>query len=94
MSAQSNGELRSVNDGELLARFSATGDQQAFSHLVARSIIEKDSGSHFDPRIVAAFLAAEEEFMAIRRRLGDEQQPRLEALACGVKSPIPATVLA
>jgi RNA polymerase sigma factor (sigma-70 family) len=36
MSAQTNRELLSINDGELLSRFAATGDQQAFSHLVAR----------------------------------------------------------
>ena len=36
MSAKPNGESLSVNDGELLSRFSATGDQQAFSQLVAR----------------------------------------------------------
>jgi RNA polymerase sigma factor (sigma-70 family) len=36
MSAQPNGESLSVNDGQLLSQFSATGDQQAFSHLVAR----------------------------------------------------------
>jgi RNA polymerase sigma factor (sigma-70 family) len=36
MSAQTNRELLSTNDGELLSHFAATGDQQAFSHLVAR----------------------------------------------------------
>jgi putative two-component system response regulator len=40
----------------------------AFEHAVARSIILKDSGTHFDPDIVDAFLAVEEEFIAIRER--------------------------
>jgi putative two-component system response regulator len=42
--------------------------KEAYSHLVARSIIENDSGSHFDPRVVAAFIAGEDEFLAIQRR--------------------------
>lgn len=48
--------------------------KEAYSHLVARSIIEADSGKHFDPRVVAAFLSAEEEFLAIQRRFGDRHE--------------------
>jgi putative two-component system response regulator len=48
--------------------------KEAYSHLVARSIIETDSGKHFDPRVVAAFLAAEEEFLAIQRRFSDRHE--------------------
>src|SRR4051794_26740621 len=36
MNAQPNRESLSVNDGELLTRFSQRGDQEAFSFLVAR----------------------------------------------------------
>jgi putative two-component system response regulator len=42
--------------------------KDASSHADARAIIERESGAHFDPRIVAAFLAAESEFIAIHRR--------------------------
>jgi putative two-component system response regulator len=40
--------------------------KSAFSHDVARSMIESESGSHFDPEIVAAFLQIEKQFLAIR----------------------------
>ncbi len=46
----------------------------AFEHTVARSIILKDSGTHFDPDIVDAFLAVEDEFIAIRQRYAEELQ--------------------
>lgn len=44
----------------------------AFPHDKAVSIIRDGSGSHFDPRIVAAFLAVEEEVKAIATRYSDE----------------------
>lgn len=40
----------------------------AFTHDVARSLIVEETGAHFDPHIVEAFLAVEEEFVAIRDR--------------------------
>lgn len=43
----------------------------AYTHLAARGIIEKDSGSHFDPEIVKAFLTAEEEFMRVQEQFGE-----------------------
>lgn len=46
----------------------------AFEHTVARSIILKDSGTHFDPDIVDAFLAVEDEFVTIRQRYAEELQ--------------------
>jgi putative two-component system response regulator len=45
--------------------------KDAFAHDIARSIIEKESGSHFDPAIVSAFLAAEDAFISIRDRFHD-----------------------
>ena len=42
--------------------------KEAFPHDHARSIIQKESGAHFDPRVVAAFLAAEEDFLQIQRQ--------------------------
>lgn len=43
----------------------------AYSHEVARNIILEGNGSHFDPDIVAAFLAVEEQFIATKEQLGD-----------------------
>jgi putative two-component system response regulator len=38
----------------------------AMTHEVARGIIVKENGTHFDPRVVEAFLAVEEEFIKTR----------------------------
>lgn len=45
----------------------------AFSHDIAKSMIVKDSGEHFDPDIVAAFLRTEERFLEIRDRHAEPQ---------------------
>jgi len=44
----------------------------AMSHEEARQIIIEGLGTHFDPKVVEAFLAAEEQFRAVRRELGEE----------------------
>ena len=46
--------------------------KNAFEHDVAKSIIIEESGSHFDPDMVEAFLAAESEFVAIRKQFDGE----------------------
>ena len=46
--------------------------KEAFAHTVARNIIIEESGSHFDPVIVSAFTASEEEFKAIRAEWAEE----------------------
>jgi putative two-component system response regulator len=43
----------------------------AFAHDVARSMIISDSGTHFDPLIVDAFIRNEDRFAAIRTKLGE-----------------------
>lgn len=43
----------------------------AFSHEIAKSMIVKDSGTHFDPDIVQAFLRNEKEFVATRERFAE-----------------------
>jgi putative two-component system response regulator len=46
--------------------------KEAYSHEVARDIIVKGSGTHFDPEMVEAFLAIEDQFVKIRERYADE----------------------
>lgn len=45
--------------------------KDAFSHQKAKDIILAGEGSHFDPRIVAAFLRQEEQWLEIKRTLAD-----------------------
>ncbi len=46
--------------------------KDAFSHAKARKIILEESGAAFDPDIVDAFLACENEILDTKRRLDDE----------------------
>lgn len=48
--------------------------KEEFSHAVAREIIVKDSGTHFDPDVVDAFVRSEEEF----RRIHGDFASRIE----------------
>jgi putative two-component system response regulator len=43
----------------------------AFTHEITRSMIVKDSGTHFDPEIVEAFVRTEAQFVAIRERYAE-----------------------
>ncbi len=45
--------------------------KQAFTHDSAKSIIIEGKGTHFDPDVVDAFLAREENFLGIRRRFAE-----------------------
>jgi len=45
--------------------------KNAFTHDIAKSIIAEESGTHFDPIVVEAFLATEEEFNRTRERFAD-----------------------
>jgi putative two-component system response regulator len=47
--------------------------KDSFSHDVARSMIIGGSGTHFEPDMVAAFLACEDQFIAIRRQYAVEE---------------------
>ena len=42
--------------------------KQAWSFVEARELIAKERGGHFDPDVVEAFIATQEEFCAITRR--------------------------
>jgi response regulator RpfG family c-di-GMP phosphodiesterase len=48
---------------------------RALSHDESREIIIGGSGTHFDPDVVAAFLASEVEFVRIRRRFHEMGSP-------------------
>jgi putative two-component system response regulator len=61
----------------LVARILALGDvydaltskrcyKEAFSHERSRAILQENAGSHFDPAVIDAFLATENEFQRIR----------------------------
>lgn len=52
--------------------------KEAFSHDVAKSIITSEAGTHYDPLIVEAFLAEEDQFVAIRERYADETDKSLD----------------
>lgn len=45
--------------------------KSAFAHDIAKSIIVEEKGSHFDPSIVEAFLAVEQQFIQISARFAD-----------------------
>jgi putative two-component system response regulator len=47
--------------------------KNAFTHEVARSILVKDAGTHFDPDVVAAFEAREHEFIDVQARFAEER---------------------
>ncbi len=46
--------------------------KEAFAHEIAKSLITRESGSHFDPLIVEAFLAAEPVVIATRDHFSDQ----------------------
>jgi putative two-component system response regulator len=47
--------------------------KRPISHEQAKTIIVAESGSHFDPDIVAAFMRNEEHFVSIKQRLADPE---------------------
>lgn len=69
----------------LVARILALGDvydaltskrcyKEAFSHERSRAILQENAGSHFDPAVIDAFLATENEFQRIREYYQDSQE--------------------
>jgi len=73
--------------------------KEAMSHDQARAIILRDSGSHFDPEVVGAFLRAERQIVEVRNRLRDEtetpvaSQTVVTAPTNGVVGPSPCKIL-
>jgi putative two-component system response regulator len=47
--------------------------KEPYIHSIARSIIIGDTGSHFDPDVVEAFIQKEQEFIAIHERFREER---------------------
>ncbi len=47
----------------------------AFSHEKARAVIEQGRGHHFDPHVVDAFMAVEDQFITIAQRFKDGHPP-------------------
>jgi putative two-component system response regulator len=45
--------------------------KEAFSHETSKAIITKKAGTHFDPDMVAAFLAEESQFVAVREQYAE-----------------------
>ena len=82
----------SGEDIPLVARIVALGDcydaltskrpyKEAFSHQTAREIILESKASHFDPDVVDAFLAVEDQFVTIQEALRDAGGPsHIEAI--------------
>ncbi|HIB65753.1 MAG TPA: response regulator [Phycisphaerales bacterium] len=75
----------------LSARILALGDvydaltskrvyKDAFSHEKSRDIIVEGRGQHFDPKVVDAFLAVEDEFRRIRETFSDPVTPEVLAV--------------
>lgn len=54
------------------ALISARVYKPAFSHEKAKAIILEGSGTHFDPKLVEAFILSEEQFIAIAGEFSDE----------------------
>jgi PAS domain S-box-containing protein len=83
-----NGEVRPLRGEEipLCARIVAVADvydaltskrpyKQPFPHERAKEMLVDQSGKHFDPEVVQAFLRCEQEFVRIRRQFPDTQMP-------------------
>jgi putative two-component system response regulator len=75
------------DDIPLPARILALGDvydaltsrrcyKEPFPHAVSRALIVEGRGAHFDPHVVDAFLATEDEFIRIRRHYQDPEDRR------------------
>ena len=61
--------------------------KEAFAHDIALSIITKESGTHFDPLIVDAFVEKSDEFIAIREQFleGGIHLTQVPPTSCGVR---------
>ncbi len=51
--------------------------KEPFSHEKSKGIILEGRGTHFDPRLIDAFLAVEEDFLRIKAKYGDQEEETL-----------------
>ena len=49
--------------------------KEAFSHEKSREIILEGRGTHFDPDVVGAFISIENEFLTVKERFADTEEP-------------------
>lgn len=63
--------------------------KEPLSHEVAVHRIRIDSGKHFDPRLVEAFLASEQEFAVVNRRMQEEEMERTAEIPTATASAPP-----
>lgn len=52
--------------------------KEAFTHEMARNIIIQGRGTHFDPAVIDAFIALEQDFIDIARRYSDKEEDGVE----------------
>jgi putative two-component system response regulator len=64
----------------------------AMPHEKAKEIICSESGRHFDPAIVGAFLACEQQFIAIRESLAETDEDLRAAAPLGAPAPAAPTM--
>ncbi|UCD49461.1 MAG: response regulator [Phycisphaerales bacterium] len=55
--------------------------KEAFSHELAKSIIQEEAGRQFDPEIVKAFRGSEDAFIEIMRHFGTDDPTTVDTLA-------------
>ena len=53
--------------------------KEAFTHEVARNIILQGRGTHFDPAVIDAFIALEQDFIDIAKRFSDGDNEQIPA---------------
>lgn len=63
--------------------------KDAYCHDVARDIIVEDSGKHFDPQVVEALLAVEQDVIDIRRRYSEGTRDSEGTRVSEATAPIP-----
>jgi putative two-component system response regulator len=57
--------------------------KEAFAHELTRSILVEEAGTHFDPDVVEAFLACENEFVQIREKFAEHESYEADETTCG-----------
>lgn len=64
-----------------------------FSHEKTRNMIISESGEHFDPDIVDAFLAREQEFIDVSRRFADSEDAADDGVVTPLSEPVDLSLI-